>query len=359
MPDDPHPSRVSFLVPGAITTRTGGTIYDRRVARMLQECGWRVDVVECPGTFPTPALEDRAAIDDVLASHPNRSIVLIDGLIFGSIPEIAAKHGPRLRLVALVHHPLALETGLAEFHRLAMIDDERAALSHAAAVITTSAITAATLSADYGVDAARLTTAEPGIDPVTPRAIAPSPAVPRLLTVGAIIPRKGHDVLIEALRLIRALPFTARIVGNQNRAPATTDALRVAIARAGLTPRVVLTGEVEDIDAEYANADIFVLPSRYEGYGMVFGEALAHGLPIVATDAGAIPGVVPADTGILVSPDDPAALAAALRDLITAPARYEICAIAARNAGQRLPRWSETARQIASVLGRLDDAAPG
>jgi glycosyltransferase involved in cell wall biosynthesis len=350
---------VTFLVPGAITTRTGGTIYDRRVTRALQECGWHVEIVECPGPFPAPAPADRAAIDDVLASHPDRSIVVIDGLIFGSIPEIAAKHGPRLRLVALVHHPLALETGLAEFHRLAMIDDERAALSHAAAVITTSAITAATLSADYGVDAARLTIAEPGVDRVVPRSIAPGPAVLRLLTVGAIIPRKGHDVLIDALRLIRDLPFSARIVGNEHRAPATTDALKAAIARAGLMPRVILTGEVEDVDAEYANADIFVLPSRYEGYGMVFGEALAHGLPIVATDAGAIPGVVPADAGILVSPDDPAALAAALRDLITEPARYEICATAARNAGQRLPRWCDTARQIAVSLRRLDGAAPG
>ena len=336
---------VAFAIPGAIETRTGGYAYDRRLIAGLRARGLPIDHLAWPAGFPAPTADERAAAARSLSRQPSGRIVIIDGLAFGALPDLAEAEGGRLRLVALVHHPLALESDAPA----GLLAPERRALAQAAAVIATSQTTAETLRRDYGVPAERLVVAPPGTDPAPPAARLGS----HILSLGSVTPRKGHDVLVAALNRIVNLPWRCTIAGSLDRAPATAAALRAQIADAGLTDRIVLAGEVEDTGALYAGADLFVLASRHEGFGMAYAEALKRGLPVIGTTAGAIPSVVPPEAGALVPPDDPEALASAVASLLADPAARDAASAAALQAAARLPRWEDTVAAVAALLDRL------
>lgn len=345
------PDRVFFGIPGTIETRTGGTIYDKRIINMLGQMGWKVELLTWPSSFPYPTPEERIAVAGDLAACPDDAIILIDGLAYGALPDAAERESSRLRLVALVHHPLALETGLSAEAQRALRVSERRSLRFAREIIVTSKTTKAALIADYGVPTARITVAAPGTDLVERRR-RPWTSVPHILSVGNITRRKGHDVLVEALGLIAERPWQCTIAGNVTREPATVADLKHQIETLNLGSRISLVGEVADIEPLYEAADVFALASRHEGYGMVLAEALVHGLPIVATAAGAVGEVVPPGAGILVEVDDAAAVAMALRSLIDdADLRHQLAA-SAYEGGLLLPRWVDTANRIASALGR-------
>lgn len=348
--DTAAPRRVHVAVPGDLASPTGGYGYDRAVMAALPGCGWAVAHVRLPGGYPFPDAAARAATRAALAALPDGAITLVDGLAFGAMADAAAAEAARLRLVALVHHPLADETGLAPRDAAALLASERAALGHARAVICTSPTTAGRLVAGFGVPPSRLTVAVPGtarVARVTPRATGPV----RLLAVGSISARKGHDVLIAALAGLADLDWRLRIVGHPADPP-LGRALAAQVQAAGLTGRVTLAGPVDDVGAEYRAADLFVLATRHEGYGMAFAEALAHGLPIVATAAGPVADLVPARAGALVPVDDAVALRVALAGLIRDPAARASAADVAWQAGQALPDWPDTAARIASALER-------
>jgi len=339
---------LTFAYPGDIETRTGGYGYDRRVVGALRDLGWTVDLISLGNAFPNSPAEDIEAGGKILSGLPDGTLVLIDGLAFGMMDAWAAREVKRLRIMALVHHPLALETGLDEEKRTSLAERERAALTHVRGVIVTSHMTATELAANYGVPAARIAVAMPGMDPAPLATGGNNP--PLILSVGTLTRRKGHDVLIAALGKLRDLRWTCRIVGNRDLDPQVTAELERQIAEADLTDRIELAGQIEDPRAEFAKADIFALASRYEGYGMVFAEALAQGLPIVGCAAGAVPDVVPESAGILVAPDDPAAFADALGKLLTEPETRIAMADAAAVAGARLPSWRDTAKIISGFL---------
>jgi glycosyltransferase involved in cell wall biosynthesis len=341
---------VWFAVPGDPESLTGGYIYAKRLIQTLEDHGWQVHRLPLPAGFPNPSPAELTETRRILDGVPRRASVLIDGLAFGAFPPMVLADLD-LDVVALVHHPLARETGLTPEAIATLTLSERAALSTARAVISTSPHTADVLTADYGVAAARLFVAPPGTDPRL-RAQG-TPQRPSLLTVATITPRKGHDILVAALGQIADLSWTSTIAGSLTRAPETVAALRRQIAGSDVADRIVLTGELsaEALTASYAGADIFVLPSRYEGYGMVFAEALSYGLPIVGCAAGAVAGTVPAEASILVPTDDAAALARALRALLSDATARKRMADAAWAAGQHLPRWTDTAATVANVLG--------
>jgi glycosyltransferase involved in cell wall biosynthesis len=219
-------------------------------------------------------------------------------------------------------------------------------------VVTTSATTARLLSTDYGVPAERVTVVCPGTDAVAAPPRRQSGTV-TLLTVGAVVPRKGHDLLIAALARLADRCWRLIIVGDCTRSPETAARLDADIARFGLTARVEVAGPVapERLAALYSSADLFVLPSRFEGYGMAYTEAIAHGLPVVATTAGAIPDTVPASAGVLVPPDDVDALAETLARLIEDAAERERLAAGAR--AVCFPTWRAQAVLFARVLDGL------
>lgn len=343
--------RLHFAVPGDPGAASGGYRYDRRIAEALGARGWSVSAVRLDAAFPSPsaaALADAAAR---LAAIGAGERVLIDGLALGAMPQLALAEAQRLRLIALVHHPLALETGLAPARAEALRAAERAALTAVRLVVATSAATARLLSGDFAVPAARIAVVEPGTDPA-PLARGSGGAVPELLCVGALIPRKGHELLLAALARLADRPWHLTLVGSTARDPATAEALAAQIRRLCLGERVRVAGELDEagLADAYAAADLFVLPSRFEGYGMAYAEALARGLPVLGTRAGAIPETVPDDAGLLVAPGSTAALAEALARLLDDAGLRARLAAGARRARRGLPDWPSQARRLAGLL---------
>ena len=341
---------IVFAVPGDLATPTGGYAYDRRMIAELVALGLDVEVLDLGEGFPRPEPQVRAAALARLAAAPHRRPIVIDGLAMGVLPEVN-EIGSGHPLIALVHHPLACESGLSAADADKLRDSERAALAAARHVVTTSASTARLLIADYAVPADRLTVAPPGNDRV-PVARGSGGGTVALLAVGAVVPRKGYDVLVAGLAEVRDLSWRLVIVGDRGRDPAEAARLDADIAARRLGDRIEAVGAVADarLAGLYAAADIFVLASRFEGYGMVYAEAIAHGLPVIGTTAGAIPETVPAGAGVLVPPDDVAALARALRCLIVDPVARQELATAARTAAARLPSWRELAKLFASAI---------
>ena len=347
--------RLYFAIPGPLERRTGGTLYDRKVIEALREDGWWVEVLEWPGGFPFPNEDDRLEVAASLAAVPDNALVLIDGLALGTLPGLARKETSRLRLAALVHHPLALETGLSPMMAATFAAEEKDALTSVRAVIVTSETTAAILQAAFEVPPELITVAPPGVDKPKGLRGERRPGPVRLFAMGSISPRKAHHVLVEALARIEGLDWTCAIAGALERDPETTEALQQQIALLGLKDRVRLLGEVDEKQAArlYEDADIFALASVYEGYGMVFAEAQGHGLPIVATTGGAIPEAVPQSAGLLVPPNDAEAFAEALKLLITDPALRAALAEGSKDAGAELHDWNHTAAQVAKALEGL------
>lgn len=353
MPDQ-DTLRIGFVIPGSLDTPTGGYRYDRQVVTGLRAAGHHVDLLTLSDSFPQPDAPTLVSSYRAIAGLPAGPVV-IDGLALGALPEIGRHLPVHAALIALVHHPLALESGLAPRLAGALRASERQALASARHVIVTSPATADILVSDYGLSRDGISVALPGVA-AAPLAAGGDGQTVQLLSVGSVIARKGHDLLVEALAPLADLPWQLTIVGDAMRDRAAAETLQAAIRRHGLDSRVTLTGALSDADlgARYHAADLFVLASRYEGYGMVFSEALAHGLPIVATAVGEAASLLPSAAGTLVAPEDVMAMTAALRPLIADRALRTAAAQAARNA--RLPRWSDCVTVFTDVLRRYQPA---
>jgi glycosyltransferase involved in cell wall biosynthesis len=343
--------KVIFAAPGELTIPTGGFAYDRRIVAELGALGWRPEVINLGDGFPFPDAATRTAAHQRLAALPGDAPMVIDGLAFGVLPEAAEQLRASHDLIALVHHPLALESGLSSSAAEALRASERRALACAQRVIVTSPFTARLIVADYGIAADRLAIIRPGVDRA-PRARAIPGASVALLAVGAIVHRKGYDVLLAALARLADLPWRLTIVGDRGRESDAAARLDRDVARFDLADRVVVAGVVsaERLAALYARADLFVLASRFEGYGMAFAEAIAHGLPVVGTTAGATAETVAASASVLVPPDDVASLSLALRRLIEDPIARRRLAQSAWREAAALPTWAYAAELFSRAL---------
>ncbi|TDC36833.1 glycosyltransferase [Micromonospora sp. 15K316] len=321
---------------------SGGNRYDRRVCRGLAEQGWTVREHAVAGEWPRPDDRARAALAGVLAARPDGATVLVDGLVASATPEVLAAQADRLRLVVLVHMPMDDDT-------------EARALTVARAVVATSGWTRDRLLDRYGLPADRVRVAEPGVDPAPPATGSGTGGA--LLCVAAVTPTKGHDVLAGALAEVADLPWSCVCVGALTRDPGFVADLRSRLSATGLADRVRLAGPCtgDRLDAAYDAADLLVLPSRAETYGMVVTEALARGVPVLGTAVGGLPealGRAPGGgpPGLLVPPDDPAALAAALRRWLDDADLRGRLGRAARDRRDALTGWSVTASRLATVL---------
>jgi glycosyltransferase involved in cell wall biosynthesis len=346
--------RAAFAVPGNLETPTGGYAYDRRIIAELERSGWHVELIEVDGGFPWPSKAALATTRTRLVSVPTGRPIVIDGLALGALPEVASELASRNPLLALVHHPLALEWGLSSDQANILRRSERSALASVHGVVVTSPTTARLVASDYAVPADRITVARPGNDPA-PRAQGSRNGVPHLLSVGAVVPRKGFDVLVKSLATLADLPWRLTIAGDLTRDPTAAARLHADISRHALTDRIVVLGAVslEQLATLYDGADLFVLASYFEGYGMAYTEALAHGLPVIGTTAGAIPETVPDGAGLLVPAGDPAALAEALRRVITDNSLRLRLSEAALAAASQLPAWPQSGAIFAGALERL------
>jgi len=343
--------RAAFAIPGDITTPTGGFIYERRLLEGLRGQGRDVLHLRLGTTFPDPGAGDMSDAIAQLNALCSDRVLILDGFVSATLDTdaLAALHVPS---VAMVHHPLALETGLDDARRDHLFRTERANLAHVDHVLVPSPSTAAVLTDSYDVAAERITIVRPGADQPTGMRMPITP--PLILSVGILHPRKGHDVLLKALARLVDLDWTAVIAGKSYDAEHAADLARLH-EDLGLGARVRIAGYLSEAELAslYAKASIFALATRYEGYGLVFDEALAQGLPVVSCRTGAVPDTVPAAAGQLVAPDDDAAFAKALARLLSDKASYCRYADAALAAGQDLPTWADTARTAGRVLDRL------
>jgi glycosyltransferase involved in cell wall biosynthesis len=341
-----------FAVPGSLDQPTGGYAYDKRIIEELRALGWTVDVLDLGSSFPWPDARTRQVANDMLAKVDAQIPLVVDGLAYGVLPEAGAALGKSHKLIALVHHPLAFESGLPEADAKAFLASEREALRHVRHVIVTSPATARLLASDFDVAMDRISVAKPGNDPVQPSRGSGEDSV-HLLAVGSIVPRKGYDVLVAALAGLKDLPWRLSIVGDPTRDEECSRALDRDIDRFGLRLRIERLGAVshEALAKIYDRTDLFVLPSRFEGYGMAFADAIAFGVPVIAARCGAIPETVPAQASILVPPDDVLALASVLRRLLENQAEREVLRAQARASARALPTWRESAEIVARAIG--------
>ena len=340
--------RAAFAIPGDIDLPTGGYAYDRRVLALLPELGIDIEHMPLPRAFPRPSGMDLCTTAQLLVAPHRDTVLLIDGLAYGAF-STATVAAMTHKIIALVHHPLAFETGIGPERAAVLLASETAALARANHVIVTSAMTKAIIEANYAVPAGKITVAEPGTDEAPRSTGTGSPL--QLLAVGSIVPRKAYPVLIDALVGLSGRDWHLTIAGAARDADELAE-VQSTMAERGIEDRVTLTGAVDDatLAALYDKADLFVMSSLFEGYGMVLAEAMARGLPIVCTTGGAAAEVVPEGAAIKVPPGDVRALETALRQALSDGKLRKALADASWAAGQKLPRWSETARIIAGVI---------
>ena len=345
------PGGLHFVYPGDPATVTGGYGYDRAVLTALDRAGVAVQVHVLPDGFPSPAPPVLARAAERLDAIPDGAVAIIDGLAYGTIPALAERLSRRLTPVALVHHPLADEAGLSETDRNRLFQSEKTALSHARHVIVTSRFTAERLGA-FGVGPDRVSVAEPGT--VVPDLPAQRGRAAReevaLLSVATVTPRKGYLTLLQALESVAGGNWRLDCVGALDLAPDHAEAVSRAADRFGDKIRFHGALPAEDLEPFYWAADLLVSASYYEGYGMALAEAVAHGVPVLATTGGAVPTTVAGRAACLVEPEDPEALADALNTLISNPQARQALRQRALDARGRLPSWDDAASVFCSVV---------
>lgn len=341
---------ITFAVPGALSQRTGGYGYDRRIIAELRAANRSVCVRELEGRFPIcDNVAKKAAMAAALAV-PEGSVIVIDGLALPAFAAVFEAEASRVKSIALIHHPLAMETGLSSLDAEHLSEIEHVLLRKVDGIIVTSPATARNL-VDNSVAPDRLTVVCPGTDPAQPAKGSRGGQL-QLLCVGSLIPRKGHLVLIDALAGCGHLPWHLCCVGALDRDQETTTKVIARLQRHGLTDRVTLAGEMDTaaLEAAYAAADVFVLASELEGFGMAFAEALARGLPIVGSGAGAVRETVPETAGMIVPTGDAVVLREALVRVIEDSNYRRELAEGARAAGHALPNWPSAGRNFAHAI---------
>lgn len=341
--------KLAWIVPAPFGAMSGGYAYDRHIVTGLRALGHVVDVLELAGRHP---LADGVALDAAaaaLATISPDARPIVDGL---GLPAFA-HHATALRergAVGLIHHPTALETGFADTDRDALRAVERTLFAALPRLVATSALTAEHLARDFGVDPTRVAVVEPGTDPA-PRTTGSGGPPVALLSVGALLPRKGHDVLLRALATLPDLDWRLTVAGAP-RDHAHAASLPLLAAQLGIAPRVTFAGELDDaaLAALWASADVFALATWWEGYGMAVAEALARGVPVAMTAGGAVADLVPVEAGVMAQPGDAVGLGKALRRILFDHAMRAEMADAAWRAGQRLPRWADRAAAFAAAI---------
>jgi glycosyltransferase involved in cell wall biosynthesis len=348
---------LEFIIPGDLQSASGGYVYDRSMAAGLRALGWRVNVRGLDASFPSATSEALVQAERVFAGLPDRACVLVDGLALGAMPQLIESHSQRLTVVALIHMPLASQFGVAPAVAERLRRQEERALRWVRHAIVTSRCTEQEL-VTYGVEQSRVSVVEPGVWTApfagAPRDRAGDGAV-RMLSVATIHEGKGHELLIEALAPLAHLPWHLQCVGSLSRSPATVQRLTDRLQRLGLTERVALVGELPHaaLSELYLAADLFVLPTLRESFGMAVAEALAHGLPVISTRTGAIPELVGAAAGLLIEPGDRDALHAALLRALQDGALRSALRTGALAARAHLTPWPVACGRMARVLERV------
>lgn len=343
--------KVAFVIPGDINTPTGGYRYDREIVSRWQSMDVEVEVISLKGNYPFPREEEILLASKILQEKQNFDVYIFDGLAGGVLPNVMEELSGVKPVIALIHHPLFLESGLDEANQKMLRAKEAVGLKHVRAVITSSQTTKETVADVFQFPTGQIHAVDPGVERAPFSVGSGSPTV-NILSIGTISERKGHDVLLKALSGLTDLNWRLDLVGSAEFNPKLLNDLKVLTGEGRIENQVVFHGalEPEQVEELYHHADLFALASRYEGYGMVYSEAIVRGLPVLGTTAGAIPQTVPKDCGLLVEPDDVEAAQAALRQLIVSADLRAKLSAAAKNAEPDFPTWERSAEMFLNYV---------
>ena len=342
--------RIAFFAPAPLDLLTGGNVYNRRMIAEWQSAGHEVAATGIGGIHPLADDAARAAAAAAWAAMPADAVPVIDNLVLASFAPLADQLTTR-RAVLLDHHPTGLEPGLDAAMAAALVEIEKQLIPHFRRIVVTSATTAKTLLTDFGACEAQLATVIPGTDDA-PRSQGSGGETVHVLSIGSLIPRKGHDVLLRAMARLFDLNWRLTIAGTARLDPACADTLRVLASELGITEKVTFLGETtgKPLAKLWNSADIFALATRYEGFGMVIAEALKHGLPVLVGNGGAAGALLTPETGAICPVDDVDQTSKAMRRLIFDTDLRREMSDAAWLAGQKLPGWKTQADAFAALL---------
>jgi glycosyltransferase involved in cell wall biosynthesis len=334
--------QVCLIVPGPLATVSGGHTYDRRMADGLRVLGHDVKVVELDGRLPDPDQASIYAARTAWAALPPDSVKLIDGLALAAFAGL-----PLHQVTALIHHPASLETGVPMESGQRLREIEAAMFSNLPRLVVTSDQTADRVVREFSIPRERISVIVPGIDDLPRCGGSPGPAC-QILTIGALIPRKGHDVLLRSLSRLFDLDWELTIAGSAERDPVHATGLRALAEELKIAQRVHFADDVTE--ALWAQTDLFALTSFFEGYGVAIAEAMRRGLTVAVTNVGAVPMLVGPEAGVVCAPGDVEQFSKALRRLIFDRRLLRDMAEVAWQSGRALPSWNEQAEHLATVL---------
>ncbi len=344
-------TQLAYLISSDYARTTGGWIYNERVLQELRRLEYSIERNGLAAGFPDPGAEAIVAAGRVLAGLADGTLVLADQVVLSPLAGLLPEAAKRLRFAMLMHHPQVLEGSRPPALAARLDAEERGALQQMTLVIATSHLTAAQLVADYGVDAAKLITAEPGTDPQTPSPGSGGPGL-HMLSTGSVIPRKRHELIIAALAGLQEHSWRLTIVGNLDREQGHVAMLRRMIEDHDLSQRIAFAGERtgKDMDALWKGADLYAAAAIHEGFGMAVAEAIARQIPVVSTRSGAVGSWLDPRASILVEPDDVATMRDALRRVLSEPQLRRDLRQGTGLARTALPTWQQTAAKIDAAL---------
>lgn len=335
--------RLALITAAPFETVTGASFYHRRLLAAWRDMGGDADIVALDGP----------AAPDLASRFGHGEMIIVEGAAFESAEAVI----PALQVrgaVALVHHPTALEPGTPEPRRRRLKSLELAVLPGFGRVVAASEPIADRLSSEFGVIRERLHVLVPGTDQQPRRAIDPNRpdgTQCTILSLGTLSYRKGHDILLRALATLADLDWRL-ILAGEPRDPAYAAELDTLVTTLGIAARVDRRGalEGEALERAWADAELFALATRFEGFGMAIAEAMARGLPVAITDGGAAGSLVPPAAGVVAPVDDATQLAKAMRRLIFSPSLRADMGGHAWTHARSLPGWPDQARALRDIL---------
>ncbi|WP_200846836.1 glycosyltransferase family 4 protein [Arthrobacter sp. 18067] len=331
--------QIRFLVPGNVRHGSGGNKYNAKLAGHLTALGATVETVTVDGDWPVGSPADRQRFSDMLDGG---ATVIADGLVASGAPEeIAAAVNAGTNVWILSH------MALADHHDL-----EAKALVAATGVISPSAHAAAELEVRHGTQ--NIVIATPGAE----KADVSAGSEPKhIVAVAALLPNKSQELLVHALATLQDVEWTAALIGSEQADPSYAAEVRAAVEHYGLENRINVTGELTGpaLEDQWQRADLSVLLSRSESFGMVVTESLAHGVPVlVRQGTGAVEALGSADAGLVLDLGDPNNLADTLKNWLTTPVLQERWRSNALQAREHLQGWDATAATVLRALAAPD-----